>query len=167
MKKNKKFISYSIIFSLVIFILLWIQELNGYILNIQAYFDLRFTLVIFWVLMAFIFIKIIISDSGFFKLGGFLGLCSCFIVLIINYSIRDYNYEMIKSESYHIVIEEVKVNSTIVFNVYQKRNFLFSEYIDNIKVNNHYDISYELIDNKFIVTKCGIATCRTENIVLN
>lgn len=167
MKKTKRNISIAIISLLVVFLLLWIQELNGYILNIQGYFGLRWTLVVFWAFIALVFIRTMISDTGFLKLGSVLGVFTCGLILIVNYSIKDYNYEIVKSEEYHIVIEKVEENSSIVFNVYQRKNFLFSEYIDSINVHDYYEITYEFIDNRFIVTKCGVATCRSEEIILD
>lgn len=166
MKMQKKLIGYSIIMFLVIFLVLWIQELNGYILNIQAYFGLRLSLVSFWLLMTLIFVRVILSDSGFFKLGSAIGLLTCAIVLIVNFTIKDYQYEAVKSDQYQVVIEKVEVRSIIEFNIYQRDNFLFSRYVDKINAQTYYDITYELIDDRFVVTKCGVATCRSYEIVL-
>jgi hypothetical protein len=158
-EKTRKRILLIILIALLVLIGLWILELNGIILNIQAYFNLRISLFVFWVFFAMIFWLILKSDTGFFKIGAMIGIFTAFVVLIINTAINDTDFQPLKSEDQKIVLEITDQPTYYQIKVYDRQNFLLSEYLDEVKVAKYYEYTYYIEDNEFVVERCGVSSC--------
>jgi ABC-type transport system involved in multi-copper enzyme maturation permease subunit len=167
MKKQRKILILSTIVSFILLIIVWTQEINGHILNIQAYLDLKIFLVLFWLSIGLLFILILISDTGFLKLGALLGLFTSVLVLIISLAINNTQFESMKSDTHKLVLEIIDESTYYELRVYEKENLFFSEIVKSTTVPKYYDFSYEIVGDKFIITKCGTSTCNTEEIELN
>ncbi|MBN2890918.1 MAG: hypothetical protein JXL97_03550 [Bacteroidales bacterium] len=167
MKKQRKILIISTIISFILLIIVWSQEINGHILNIQAYLDIEIFLVLFWLFFGMIFMLILISDTGFLKLGALLGLFTSILVLIISLAINNTDFEPMKSDNHNLVLEISDQTTYYEIKVYEKDNIFFSKLVKTTSVPTYYEFTYEIVGDKFIITKCGVSTCNTEEINLN
>lgn len=138
---------------------LWISAARGSILNIQGYFYMWIPLFVLWVFFAEIFLFVLKSDTGFFKLISMLGIILAIVILIINPVIDDTDFESLKNEDQKIVLEIIDQPSYYQILVYDRQNFLFSEYLDEIKVAKYYEFTYYIEDDEFVVKRCGVSSC--------
>lgn len=158
-EKRRKRIIMTILITLVILVGLWILEYNKIVLNVQAYFNLRIGLVLFWIFFGLIFYLILKSDTGFFKIGAFIGIFTAFVVLIINTAINDTDFQSLKSDNQKIVLEITDQPTNYQIQVYDRQNFLFSKYLGEVKVAKYYEFSYYIENDEFVVERCGVSSC--------
>jgi hypothetical protein len=166
MKKETIFEITGVISIIMILVFLIAKLSYGYMIMLQGYIDISIIRILFWVLLLIIFLIILTKDVGFIKLGAILGVFVCFYSLVSLYILNDTNFEIVSDDKYDLVIEFVDSPELRYIVVYQKQDLLFSKYVEQVTLGKHYDISYEINEDKFVITKCTEISCQTEEIDL-
>jgi hypothetical protein len=158
-RKTKNRLIAIILTTFLILVILWTSGVKGSILNIQGYFYMWIPLFILWVFFAEIFLFVLKSDTGFFKLISMLGIILAIVILIINPVIDDTDFQSLKNEDQKVVLEIIDQPTYYQIRVYNRQNFLFSKYIDEVKVDKYYEYTYYIEDDEFVVKRCGVSSC--------
>lgn len=155
----KKAITYIAAILFIIFVCLTILESRGNILNLQVYININLLPLIFWLFVGFLGVRIVMADLGFLKIGGVLNVLVAFVILATQLSYNDIKFESLKSEDYELILSINRSSDNRYVSVYKKVNGIYSEYLDTISVTSQYSMSYEIIDDTFVLHKCTEVTC--------
>ncbi|KFZ27272.1 MAG: hypothetical protein KQ78_00483 [Candidatus Izimaplasma bacterium HR2] len=166
MRKIKLGLNITSIILLILIIILLIQFSNGLILNLQVYMFLGVSYTMFWLLVILIGINILISDSGFLKIGAIIIIVTGVFTLVFQGINNTSTYELLTSDKYILTVETISYTNEEFISVYKKDNIFFSKYVGVIKVSHIYEFSYEIVGDTFIVTKCSGDLCITSELDL-
>ncbi|MDC0558789.1 hypothetical protein OAO42_00105 [Candidatus Izimaplasma bacterium] len=166
MKKTKLGLAVLIVLFLVLYVLLTCKLSNGFISNVQVYSRIQLIPLTFWIFVILIAVYVLISDSGFFKIGAIIIVATGLFVLTLQMVNSTSSYDTITTDEYDLVVEIVWAPSNETFNVYEKENIFFSKFVGSITVADYYDKSYEVVGDSFIIQKCTEVSCITAEIDL-
>lgn len=167
MRKPKKILVLIATFLFFVYLFLLFKLYNGLILNLQVYSSLNLITLIFWSGIILICIHFILADIGFMKIGAILTFFTGLLVVIFQILNNTTSYDIVTSDKYKLIVEIIEEPGTIEFKVYNKENILFSEYVDSITIVDNFIVSYDIVGDEFIVTKCNINVCLTDEMELN
>ena len=166
MKKKILTVRILILLFFLIDILLIIKLTNGYISNLQVYSNIHLVTAMSWLFILLVFLNLLLSDTGFMKIGGVVGIITAAFTLAFQMTNPTSSYESITSDKYVLIIETLGAPDTGKILLYKKENPFFSKYIGSMSVATYYDSSYEIVGDSFIVTKCTVNSCITDEIDL-
>ena len=166
MKKKILRLSILAVLFFLMFSILSIKFYNGFIPNIQTYSNLQFIPTLFWLFLITIFTIIIAGDNGFMKIGAVFGIATGIIVIIFLIVNNSSSFELITSDKYELIVETENIPGITNINVYEKDGLFFSKFVDNAKIQDIYELSYEIVGDSFVITMCSINSCITLDIDL-
>jgi prepilin signal peptidase PulO-like enzyme (type II secretory pathway) len=161
-----KKLNFVVIFLLIIFFILTIQNSFGQILRFQAFIDLSIITLTFWVLILLTAIRMLFADIGFLKLGAGLAVLLAIFMFIFFIIIKPSQYKLVRSENYEIIVEIDNSTENRIMNIYKKKNFLFSEKIFTLNAPENYEYQYEIIGSNLVISRCTETICIEEPIPL-
>ena len=150
-------------------IILFIANINGYIIRLQGYFNFSLLLLstFLYIFIAYIvlikkapiYMKIIISIYIFIVLG----IMGPFIVF------PNTEHYFVTNDDFEVIVQKEYFQGTTSneFWFYKKDNILFSKKIGACSSSVNYLCSFEIVDNLFIIEDCGRRTCDIEEIELD
>jgi len=162
----RKALIYIICLLLLIYVLLTLLVSKGYILNLQVFINFNLIPLVFWMFVILAGLRVIMADIGFLKLGGVLIMATAFIILVTQLSYTNIKYESFNNENYELIVSVSENSDYHSVSVYKNVNLIYSEYLDTISVTVQYTISYEIVDDTFIVHKCTEVSCIDEIVEL-
>ena len=107
------------------------------------------------------------KDVGYFKFVSVFGLVLVgymFLFLIFT-ALPDFS--KYSNDEYNLIIEVEDGAYDQYIRVYQKENILYSSYKGEIKVSFHYEYTYTIEDDLFIIEKCTDNGCQYDQIQLD
>ena len=166
--KRKTIIQLAIVaLSFALYITLIVKNANGYLIRLQAYIDLPLITGMTWIFMMWLCIVILKGDTGFMKIGAGLGVFGSAFVLLFSIVSNEASYEMVTSSDYELIVEVIDMPLSQRINLYEQNDLFFSKYLDYVIVSTNYVITYEIVDDSFVIYKCLDTVCDTESIELN
>lgn len=157
---NKKLVlRIVIIFLFLMFVFLIIQFSRGLILNLQVYSNFKLIPLIFWTLIIAISAYLTLADIGFMKIGAILGIITGVLVILLQMVYNTSEFDLIESNDYQLIVETIGSPDPGSINVYKRVSPLFSEYVENIKVADNYDLSFEIVGETLIMNRCTSNAC--------
>ena len=166
MKKNKRILRIITILFFIMYALLTLKFSNGLISNLQAYINLQLIPIMFWSFMILVSINLLIADTGFIKIGAIIGVVTGVLVLIFTMLNNTSTFDLVTSDKYQLIVETVGSPDTGRVIVYKKDNLFFSKFVGSALVADNYDLSYEIVGDSLILTKCSVNGCITDEINL-
>lgn len=121
----------------------------------------------FWSFIILVFVTMLVGDTGFLKLGAVIGVITGVLILVFQMVNNTSTYDLMKSDNYTLIVETDSSPGERSVNVYTKDSLFFSKYVGNVKIQDIYDTSYEMIGDSFIINKCTLNSCVTVEIDLN
>ncbi len=165
-KSNKIILGVGFVF-LIIYFLLTGKYIDYHILNIQAYVNESFVFICFILFLTSVFAVVLRSDSGFMKIGAVFGIFFTVFTLAFNLANPQYEYETLSSDQYDLIIKTEEIHGSLHISVYQREDVLFSEYVDKIVIDDHYETTLMIEANMFVIIKCTDLACQREELTLN
>lgn len=166
MKKNKLILRIITISFLLMYVLLTYKFYNGFIANLQVYSSCQLIPIMFWCFMILVSINLLIADTGFIKIGAIIGVVTGILVLIFIMLNNTSTFDLVTSDKYQLIVETVGSPDTGRVIVYKKDNLFFSKFVGSALVADNYDLSYEIVGDSLILTKCSVNGCITDEIEL-
>lgn len=161
-----KILSALILICIFIYILLTIKFSNGSIANLQVYSRVHIIPIVFWTFIILLCVVLLISDTGFIKIGAFLTLATSAFALVFQMVNVVSTFETVSSENYDLILETISSTDSDRIKVYKRDNIFFSSFIGSTTLANYYDVSYDIVGDLLIFTKCTENSCLTSEIDL-
>lgn len=166
MNKTKLVLKLMFILFLMMYIILTFKSFNGLIPNLQAYSNLKFIPIMFWLFVILFFINLIIADIGFIKLGAVIGIVTGVFILVFQMVYNTSSFDLITSSKYELIVETIVSPDIGRVKVYKKDSQFFSKFVGSVLVDDDYDYSYEIVGDSFIISMCNLNYCITDEIDL-
>lgn len=167
MKKTKRRVLIFAFLILLVAIFFTIKDINEYMLRLQAYTAFHLIQTLYWVIILLLFVRVLIGDSGYLKMGAALGILVAIYFIMFRAATNEFEYTVLKSENYEVTLVIGEGISGYDVMVYSKSDILFTKYIDQSKIDYHYDVTYEIVGDNLIIEKCTPNGCQIEEIQLN
>ena len=157
--KINKILIYTMILMLLIFIILAIMNVFGLIINLQGFFNYRITPFVFWTFFILMCLAVLIADTGVLKMIAILGVINGLLLLGFQVLNNTSEFDIIRSDDQTVIVERVGFPEPGEVNVYKQMNIFHSKYIGRVPVGHYHELSYEIVDDTLIITKCTQVSC--------
>lgn len=166
MMKMKHILMVMIGLLFLIYVFLTIQFSKGLILNLQVYLDYKFVPLAFWSFVIVLGVYFTLEDIGFMKIGAIMVIIVGVFTIILQVVNNTSEFDLIESDNYELIIESINPPDPRSVVVYKKVSPLFSELIKTAQIPDHYDVSYEIVGDALIITKCTTVSCNSVSVDL-
>lgn len=157
--KTKKVLGLVIILLFLIYVFLTIQFSKGLILNLQLYSNYNLIPFVFWTFTILLSVFLTLTDIGFLKIGAIMGIMAGVLIITLQMVNTTSEFDLIESNDYKLIVERIGSPDPGKITVYKRVNPFFSEYVDSIQVASNYDLTFEIIGDTLIMSRCTTIAC--------